>query len=90
MNDFVYVEFIVDAIDAAKLIEKLCDLGNDFIVASYPVGFTNLLEAKRCYITSGKINAECASMIKLRDPFLSDHMRISYISDELKDKYRSR
>jgi hypothetical protein len=38
---------------------------------------------------TGKINAEKATMLKLGDPYVRDRMRVSYISDELKDKYRS-
>jgi hypothetical protein len=38
---------------------------------------------------TGKINAEKATMLKLGDPYVRDRMRVSYISDELKNKYRS-
>ena len=46
-------------------------------------------DADNVFRLSGKINSATATMIKLQDPFLAEHMRISYIPEDLKNKYRT-
>lgn len=45
----------------------------------------NITEAQIVY---GSINAETAAVMRLQDTFLSTRMRVSDISENLKDKYR--
>ena len=91
MNEFILVEFLVKSEDKPILLKKLNTL-------SY--GFTQLTDeyewehddddfiVEQWYRIWGRINSVDATMIKLQDPFLSEHMRVSYIPDDLKNKYR--
>jgi hypothetical protein len=92
MNEYVLVEFLArEGDDTMTLIKKLDALGEDFIQIramatewkTDPGGLSY-----RWINVGGKINSTYASVIKLQDPFLADRMRISYISDELKNMYR--
>ena len=92
MNEFVYVEFIFKVADAVKGGIQVGALGEDFISISGGMDWEQ--EDARGYSTGyykmrGKINSAAATVVKLSNTFLSDHMHISYISDELKDKYRA-
>ena len=93
MNEFVLVEFLFTCGQGEQGMQAIKALGNDFIqIASDLDGFNS---DDRGYVTTyrltkGKISSQTATVIKLSNKFLSDRMRISYISDELKDKYRSR
>lgn len=90
MKEFVFVECLFTSEEYPEEICKLLELGDDFTLIrcehEYEEdenGFRN--EYKR---VSGKINTLTASVIKLQNPALAGKMRISYISDELKNKYR--
>ena len=61
-------------------------LGKEFIMLESNMFSTT--DSDIWYRVTGKINSEAATVIKLSDKFLSDRMRISYISDALKDRYR--
>ena len=37
---------------------------------------------------SGRINSHAAAIIKLQNPYLAGKMRISYIPEDLKNRYR--
>jgi hypothetical protein len=91
MNEYVLVEFIAERhSDSAILFGKLDALGEDFILLKDEIereGDEDGLFQEWVRV-SGKINAAYASVIKLQDPFLADRMRISYIPDDLKNKYR--
>jgi hypothetical protein len=91
MNEFILVEFIALGDDRAILIDKLEKLEGDFQFikthADYDIRHDTVIN--EWYIVFGRIDSMYASMIKLQDPFLSERMRISYISEELKNKYRS-
>ena len=89
MNEFVFVEFLVDTKDLSILenkLAKLVDTG-DFVNA-HPAGLIEIFPDRTCRIISGKIASAVASLIKLQDPFLAECMRVSYISEDLKNKYR--
>jgi len=91
MKEFVLVEFIAgQPIEANTLREKLLALGDDFVLIK--VAEESELDEDGNYSewerVQGKISSMYASVIKLQDPFLAERMRISYIPDELKDKYR--
>jgi pyridoxal/pyridoxine/pyridoxamine kinase len=83
MNEYVLVEFIVDDTDRGLLIEKLREIDYELISS----GFSGM-PADWWYKIVAKIKSTDATAIKLQDPFLADRMRISYISSELKDRYR--
>jgi hypothetical protein len=91
MNEYVLVEFIAERhSDSAVLLGKLNGLGEDFILIRDEVereADEDGLYQEWIRVT-GKISSAYASVIKLRDPFLADRMRISYIPDDLKNKYR--
>ena len=87
MNEYILVEFIAsNEIEDIKLSTILKDLGSEFIYITKTIDthWDNTIKIR----IKGKITPEYASLIKLTDPFLAERMRISYIPDELKDKYR--
>jgi len=92
MKEFVLVEFLVKNEEFDTLVEKLNALtidkdfvpaGDDFEFEADTDGYTQIW-----WRMSGQINSAMASLVKLRDPFLADRMRISYIPEDLKNKYR--
>ena len=92
MNDFVLVEFIFELSEYVSANLMLESLGDDFV----PIKVTDEweTEGEGRYIDeyiriSGRINSHTASIIKLQNPYLAGKMRISYIPDDLKNKYRS-
>ena len=92
MKEFVLVEFLFKVDENEQGLGFIRGLGDDFIPLTSEFDFESI--DPRGYTTaaynriSGKINSQAATAIKLSNKFLSDRMRISYISDELKDKYR--
>jgi hypothetical protein len=91
MKEFVLVEFLFTYSEAAGELRKLNDLGGDFepIKHDYESEEDSDAVSGESYIRiSGKINSETASLIKLQNPVLAGKMRISYISEDLKNKYR--
>ena len=91
MNEFVLVEFFVRSHDKLELLNKLNNVKYDFEILSIETEWVEndySSTVSDWYRISGRINSMCASVMKLQDPFLSERMRISYISDELKNKYR--
>jgi len=92
MKEFVLVEFLTLLADKLLLMGKLEELGNDFelIKSDYEWDVANDLTPDYEWVRiSGRINSACATVIKLQDPFLSERMRISYIPEDLKNKYRT-
>lgn len=91
MKEYVLVEFIAGQPEEAfTLREKLLELGDDFVLIKV-LNESELDEEENFsewVRVQGKISSMYASVIKLQDPFLSERMRISYIPDDLKDKYR--
>lgn len=90
MKEYVYVEFLFLDADIDKGLALLESLGDDFIMIKNSVEWdyedpSDVDLYRRC---QGRINSMTASVLKLQHPFLAEKMRISYISDELKDKYR--
>ena len=90
MKEFVLVEFVAHGLpDEQLLISKLELLGTDFeIIKEQSEWDVEDLSSDTWVRISGKINSEVASLIKLQDKFLAERMRISYIPEDLKDKYR--
>ena len=93
MNEFIFVEFLFETNAAMQGASEVVALGKDFILVNSEIewGEVNTFGYTQGYqCIRGKINAATATAIKLGNPFLSDRMRISYIPDDLKDKYRNR
>lgn len=91
MNESVLIEFIAEYPDDSDLLlSKLKDLGIDFVLLREDDEHEeDEFGARNEWLrVTGMITSVYASVIKLRDPFLAERMRISYISDELKDRYR--
>ena len=90
MNEYVHVQFYATAEERVIVKEKLAALGTDFVPLlmddSYDQWPDGVYISHASY--SGKISAELATVIKLQDPFLAERMQISYIPEELKNKYR--
>jgi hypothetical protein len=91
MNEYVLVEFMFTVTEEKQFNQLIGDLGTDFVRINNEFDWNN--EDARGYVTtckmvSGKISSEAATVIKLSNKFLADRMRISYISEELKNKYR--
>ena len=89
MKEYIYVEFLITWTEKETLFEELDKLGDDFRWIGHKYRPTYETSFKECWAISGEINSQYASVIKLQNPFLSDRMKISYITDELKDKYRN-
>lgn len=91
MNEFVLVEFFIDAAERVAFLEKLESYGDDFQLIKTDVEYEldNNLCISDFYIrVSGRISSMRASLIKLQDTELADRMKVSYIPSSLKDKYR--
>ncbi len=91
MNEFIYVDFLFRQGDAMRAADEIRNLGDDFRLLSSEADYElyNSDDMLIYFRISGEINSSAATMIKLNNKFLADHMRISYIPDKLKDKYRS-
>jgi hypothetical protein len=84
VNEYILVEFISDKDEASTCMSKIGQLD----AAEFQRIETILdVEDSRCRIY-GRISSIYATVIKLQDPYFTNHMRVSYISNELKDKYR--
>lgn len=90
MNEYVYAEFLFEADVVMQGAGEIIALGEDFVLIKSDLewdmetGGLNQGYQRIC----GKISATAATAIKLGNKFLSDRMRVSYIADDLKDKYR--
>jgi hypothetical protein len=91
MKEFVLVEFLFDLDEYPIELGKLIALGKDFKLIKCDDEFDDDSDGLRFDYkrVSGKIDTMTASVIKLQNPALAGKMRISYISDELKNKYRT-
>lgn len=91
MKEFVFVEFLFALDEFPEEFEKLVSLGDDFqsLKCENEYEYDDDGPGIDYMRVSGRINAMTASLIKLKNPTLAGKMRISYISDELKDKYRT-
>jgi hypothetical protein len=90
MKEYVHVEFLFPSGEFHDEFKKLDSLGEDFhCLHTFNEHETDEDGNINHYIrVSGKIYSQTASLIKLQNPALAGKMRISYIPDELKDKYR--
>ena len=91
MKEFALVEFLFTDQEYSYQLDKLLELGNDFVLIKnqYEYEDDEDLGGRQIYRrVFGKINTMTASIIKLQNPALAGKMRISYIPEELKDKYR--
>jgi hypothetical protein len=90
MKEFVLVEFLFADTESDKGFALLESLGDDFVMLKNELEWDceDPSDADSYHRCSGKINSMTASVIKLQHPFLAEKMRISYIPEDLKNKYR--
>jgi len=91
MKEFVYVEFLIEPSRREEVEKILLQFGDDFIRTKHELEYDidNMGYAMDVfYRIGGSINSSIASILKLQNAYLADRMVISYISDELKNKYR--
>jgi hypothetical protein len=89
MNEFIYVEFLLPAADAMQLASEVISLGDDFVLTKSELEWESAEGTTQGYQhITGKIRAEAATALMLGNALLAKHMRVSYIPNELKDKYR--
>jgi len=88
MKNYIFIEFVFSRLEANQVYAEIKELGNDFVIGDRVVKSGYCID-DHCVI-SGAINSATATMLKLSNPFLANRMNISYISDELKDKYRDK
>ena len=95
MKEFIHVQFVAYGDDIDILTGKLKELGEDFL----PISTNTDVEPEDDYyyrsatypmtmVIGGKISSAVATLIKLQDIILEDRMQVSYIPEELKNKYR--
>lgn len=90
MKEYVLCEFLIEE-PWAELFGVLTTLDPDFIITDV----CDEQEADEdgnvnewCRVT-GKIRSEFATVLKLQHAKLAERMRISYIPEDLKNKYRT-
>lgn len=92
MKEYVLVEFLVDWDDRNMLQECIKSLGDDFILIKSDIEWDTIddvyAKTEKWYRLSGKIASVAATILKLQNPFIAERMRISYIPEDLKNKYR--
>lgn len=93
MKEFIFVEFLFTLDEHEFELSKLKSLGEDFqfIKNEYEgeIDTDYIPFAQEKYMrVYARINSMTASIVKLQNPVLAEKMRISYISESLKDKYR--
>lgn len=91
MNETVYVEFLFYHGDAGIVPGFIHNLGEEFELIESDSGHMEEDDhgPLEYWKVTGKINASTATAMKLGNTFPGAAMRVSYISAELKDKYRS-
>lgn len=91
MNETVYVEFFIEASRQQKGKDEIAALGTDFVCEYDDIEFSIDVNGytSGAYVKfGGKMDSMTASMLKLRSEFLAERMVVSYISEDLKNKYR--
>lgn len=91
MNEYVLVEFLAGIPNEEALLDKCIEeMGPDFVYLNkvYESEHDEDGNYADWVRVQGKISSQYASILKLQSPFLAERMRISYISEELKSKYR--
>jgi hypothetical protein len=90
MREYILVEFLFTQEEHPDAMDILKRLGDDFQMLNVyqEWDYEDPSDAEFYYRVSGRINSMTASVIKLQHPMLAGKMRVSYIPDELKDKYR--
>lgn len=89
MNEFILVEFLFNDHEFVAELGKLHDLGAEFEYITSINEPTDDPRSDSEYVKiTAKMNAQAVTLIKLQNPTLAGKMRISYIPDELKNKYR--
>jgi len=93
MKEFVLVEFMCTAAEALEMAHEVRMLQDEFQLERTDISEEQDQDdsyGTTYWHTWGKINSETATMIRLQNSWLAERMRISYIPDELKDKYRTK
>jgi hypothetical protein len=80
MNEEVFVHFICT--DREEVLDELKKyLTNEKIISLTVMG-------EYPHVFGCRMEAQLATLISMQNKYLSDRMAISYISDDLKNKYR--
>jgi hypothetical protein len=92
MKEYILVEFLIEYDRFAELYDELTNFGEDLIIlSSSSEEETDENGYYQAWIRlDARMSSQCATILKLQHPVLSDRMRISYIPDDLKDKYRTK
>jgi len=94
VKEYVLAQFMAEGEDIQTLMDKLKELGDDYLpittvtVTDSDSNFDFGFNFGDSISIDGKISSAYATLIKLRDPFLAERMQISYIPEDLKNKYR--
>ncbi len=87
MNDYTNVVFVALAADEPKLLDCIYQLGDDATILDVyrwtSPGSEDLIRV------STKLSTETATYVKLSNPFLSERMMASSISDDMKAMFMS-
>lgn len=83
MDTFILAEFEIEQKYVDLFWEKIDICSGNFLHIST---FNN--RTFHLVHISGRINSEYATMLKLKDQFLGPRLRVSFIDNNIKDKYR--
>lgn len=90
MKEFVFVQFLIEPDKVRECMSTLTQLGDDFQLTNKDEEYGAIPYGSVLVMIEGKISSESATLLKLSNQYLTDRMRISTISEELKNRYRTR
>lgn len=90
MNEIICVQFMCNPDELIRMHDSLLklEIEGNFVPIERSASISPPLFKDGAFSVTGSIDATFATMLRLRDPFLADRMHVSYIDDNLKDKYR--
>jgi hypothetical protein len=80
-REFILVEFCFENLNT---LEE----GREILLKLEEEGKLEIIITREASVISTKIDPVFATMLKLKSAMLAERMQISYIPDELKEKYR--
>jgi hypothetical protein len=87
-KEFILAQFVLQPDDFRLFLRlRAYEKQGNLVIINHDQS-SQILNGITCPIVDVKIEPSFATLLKLKDAELAERMRISYISDELKNKYR--